>query len=132
PVRTDVSAVPLLRFSKERAMARGTRQRKKAQKPKAARRRAPTRHDGKSAGQWSADVMQRSDALDLDGGDCKKKNALPVARSLRKSDKLRDMVSRSASSCSRSCPSKPANIAASCTFASSSSLSSTGCATGVR
>jgi len=65
-------------------MATGTRQRKKAQKPKAARR-APTRHNGKSAGKWSADVMKRSDALDLEGGVFKKKNARQVALSLKRS-----------------------------------------------
>jgi hypothetical protein len=66
-------------------MATGTRQRKKAQKPKAAPRRAPIRHNGKSAGKWSAAVMKRSDALDLEGGVFKKKNARQVALSLKRS-----------------------------------------------
>jgi hypothetical protein len=66
-------------------MATGTRQRKKAQKPKTAPRRAPIRHNGKSAGKWSAAVMKRSDALDLEGGVFKKKNARQVALSLKRS-----------------------------------------------
>ena len=62
-----------------------TRQRRKAQKPKAARGRAPARHNGKSAEKWSAGVMKRSDALDLEGGVFKKKNARQVALSLKRS-----------------------------------------------
>jgi hypothetical protein len=48
-------------------------------------RRASVRHKAKSAGKWSADVMKRSDALDLESGVFKKKSARQVALSLKRS-----------------------------------------------
>jgi hypothetical protein len=66
-------------------MTTGTTQRKRAQKPRSARKRPPIRHNGKAAGKWSAGVMKRSDALDLEGGVFKKKNARQVALSLKRS-----------------------------------------------
>jgi hypothetical protein len=53
-------------------------QRKKAHK-------RATRSKTKSAGKWSADVMKRSDALDLENGVFTKKSARQVALSLKRS-----------------------------------------------
>ena len=47
--------------------------------------RKPARAKGKSTRRWSAGVMQRSDALDLESGVFKKKSARQVALSLKRS-----------------------------------------------
>jgi len=60
-------------------MATRTRQ------PKKTHRRAPVRRKAKSARKWSAEVMKRSDALDLESGVFKKKSARQVALSLKRS-----------------------------------------------
>jgi hypothetical protein len=48
-------------------------------------RRAATGAKGKATRKWSAGVMQRSDALDLEGGVFKKRSAKQVALSLKRS-----------------------------------------------
>jgi hypothetical protein len=48
-------------------------------------RRASVRHNAKAARKWSAGVMKRSDALDLESGVFKKKSARLVALSLKRS-----------------------------------------------
>jgi len=60
-------------------MATSTRQ------PKKRAKRASVRPKAKSARKWSADVMKRSDALDLESGVFKKKSARQVALSLKRS-----------------------------------------------
>jgi hypothetical protein len=61
------------------AMATSTRQPKKTAKRESVRAKA------KSTRKWSADVMKRSDVLDLERGVFKKKSARQVALSLKRS-----------------------------------------------
>ena len=56
-----------------------------SRQPKKTHRRASVRPRAKSARKWSADVMKRSDALDLESGVFKKKSARQVALSLKRS-----------------------------------------------
>jgi len=50
-----------------------------------AKKRSPARKRAKSGRKWSASVMQRSDALDLESGVFKKGSARQVALSLKRS-----------------------------------------------
>jgi len=50
-----------------------------------AKKRPPARKRAKSGRKWSASVMQRSDALDLESGVFKKGSARQVALSLKRS-----------------------------------------------
>jgi len=50
-----------------------------------AKKRSPARKRPKSGRKWSASVMQRSDALDLESGVFKKGSARQVALSLKRS-----------------------------------------------
>jgi hypothetical protein len=54
-------------------------------KKRAASKRLTVRAKGKSTRKWSARVMQRSDALDLESGVFKKRSAKQVALSLKRS-----------------------------------------------
>jgi len=77
------------RSSGERSAAAraAARTKGRSERSAAARKAARTRagRDGKSARKWSAGVMQRSDALDLEGGVFKKPTAKQVAQSLKRS-----------------------------------------------
>jgi len=50
-----------------------------------AKKRSPARKRAKNGRKWSASVMQRSDALDLESGVFKKGSARQVALSLKRS-----------------------------------------------
>jgi Protein of unknown function (DUF3175) len=54
-------------------------------RPQSTRHPKSTRHPAKSARKWSAGVMRRSDALDLESGVFKKRSAREVALSLKRS-----------------------------------------------
>jgi hypothetical protein len=58
---------------------------KRAKRVAKTRKRAAGRSKGKSAKKWSASVMQRSDALDLESGVFKAHSAKQIALSLKRS-----------------------------------------------